>query len=734
MNKDCSEKKVFNVRLLKIALISFKNQKQLDMKFSLRCNKKNQILILVLCVLFIFQLPLFGQQAFQYQAVVRDSAGVPIAEQIIGVQASIILDDVANPASYVETHTKATDAYGVLQLSIGDGMPLSGLFEELDWSQTSFIQIELDVNGGTNYQITSTTEILSVPRSLYALRAGSVESGHFGLVVTDFGAKGDGVTDDLAAFRSAIDSAALTGATVLVPAGVYQISNKLILPDGVRLRGEGMGSELLQTPFNGSLLRYTGTTYAIQLAGHASGVQDLVIVDQSNGAANGGIKIMADGRLVENTFISNVLVSNFVGGNGLMLRAINNGGIAYGTYFNMRVRNAKNGYQIFQDSGSFINSNSFYNGVISGGGFNYGLRVRGGNNNIFYGTVIEPPLTARGHLIVESGEIEGEEIRIEGVSQDPVVPLVLFENGTFNSTLSGTYAGGLTLDKGNNFINLKSGKSISYQNASTNLFDNPTFFSSDGVLPGNWSVTGAGVTSVIESPELTPDHQVLKVTVPAGVTATIQSSTAPSVSGLAAYEQVNFGFHVKTNLPGSAITGTNAPAGFTISHPHSGSNEWEFVGMNAFVNQTTTPLFQLLLQNTSGNAVDYYVTTPALSFGTQLPTLAPAPLTAAGGQLNGMLVYSLVSVSTPGTGFMVLPKTANYFNVTTGNTIARINHSGADQFPLGSVVTLLFDVVGTNVTSGAYLNLKSGFTSVANSSLTLMSNGNGTWREVSRNN
>jgi hypothetical protein len=70
--------------------------------------------------------------------------------------------------------------------------------------------------------------------------AASDEPTPAGLVstsVTAQGAKGDGKTDDTAAFQKALDSAAAKGGIVLVPAGTYLIAGSLNVPQGVTLRG-----------------------------------------------------------------------------------------------------------------------------------------------------------------------------------------------------------------------------------------------------------------------------------------------------------------------------------------------------------------------------------------------------------------------------------------------------------------------------------------------------------------
>ena len=58
------------------------------------------------------------------------------------------------------------------------------------------------------------------------------------LNVRDFGARGDGITDDTAAFQRALDAAAARrGATVLAPGGNYLFRGSLTVPVGVSLRG-----------------------------------------------------------------------------------------------------------------------------------------------------------------------------------------------------------------------------------------------------------------------------------------------------------------------------------------------------------------------------------------------------------------------------------------------------------------------------------------------------------------
>ena len=88
----------------------------------------------------------------------------------------------------------------------------------------------------------------------------------------------------------------------------------------------------------------------------------------SNVKAEGGVILDADAKGIESVTMRNVLLYWFMGGTSLTLRARNGGGIAYGSFENLRIRHAKKGvHLIATDSQSFVNSNTFHDGAISGG-------------------------------------------------------------------------------------------------------------------------------------------------------------------------------------------------------------------------------------------------------------------------------------------------------------------------------------------------------------------------------
>jgi hypothetical protein len=111
---------------------------------------------------------------FNYQAVVRDAQGGVISDQNVSLRISILEGSENGTPVYVETHQETTNSFGLITLEIGNGTMIAGNFLTIDWSDDSyFMKIELDADGGTNYQPMGTSQLLSVP---YALNAGSVAS------------------------------------------------------------------------------------------------------------------------------------------------------------------------------------------------------------------------------------------------------------------------------------------------------------------------------------------------------------------------------------------------------------------------------------------------------------------------------------------------------------------------------------------------------------------------------
>lgn len=115
-------------------------------------------------------------QSFRYQAVARDNSGNVLFNQDVSFRISILSGSISGTTAYSETHTGiSTNAFGLVELEIGKGNPVSGNFSSIDWRSSSyFVKIEMDPAGGSAFQVLSTSQLLSVP---YALHSKTVESG-----------------------------------------------------------------------------------------------------------------------------------------------------------------------------------------------------------------------------------------------------------------------------------------------------------------------------------------------------------------------------------------------------------------------------------------------------------------------------------------------------------------------------------------------------------------------------
>ena len=113
-------------------------------------------------------------QRMAYQSVVRNAANQIVANQNIGVKISIVEGSLTGSTVYSETHSVTTNANGLFSLETGGGIPTTGTFSAINWGSGShYIKSEMDIIGGTNYTLSGTTELLSVPYALYAVSSGN---------------------------------------------------------------------------------------------------------------------------------------------------------------------------------------------------------------------------------------------------------------------------------------------------------------------------------------------------------------------------------------------------------------------------------------------------------------------------------------------------------------------------------------------------------------------------------
>ena len=135
--------------------------------------------VLTLCLFCIGIFNAFAQipKTMSYQAIIRNGSQGLVVNGNISVRISIIKgSEFGNPV-YVETHNARTNGNGLVTLQIGGGTSLFGVYDSINWSSGPFfLRTETDPLGGTEYGITSVSQILSIPYALYSLKAVHADS------------------------------------------------------------------------------------------------------------------------------------------------------------------------------------------------------------------------------------------------------------------------------------------------------------------------------------------------------------------------------------------------------------------------------------------------------------------------------------------------------------------------------------------------------------------------------
>ena len=117
-------------------------------------------------------------QKMTYQAVVRDNNGQLVSNGNVGVRITIVRGSETGAEVYSQTETVRTNDNGLFTTMIGGAG-----FDAIDWSiGPYYLKSEVDPDGGSNYILTTTQQMVSVP---YALHAGTVDHITGGVNVTE---------------------------------------------------------------------------------------------------------------------------------------------------------------------------------------------------------------------------------------------------------------------------------------------------------------------------------------------------------------------------------------------------------------------------------------------------------------------------------------------------------------------------------------------------------------------
>jgi hypothetical protein len=136
-----------------------------------------KIALIATAITFLFQLSTFhsahaqAPQGFTYQAAVRDAQGRTVAGRQVTVRIALVQGTALGTESYAEMHQPTTDAAGLFTITVGQGNALTNCTMEscVDWAAGPwFLRSQVDPEGGQNFTLSTTQQLMSVPYALYA--------------------------------------------------------------------------------------------------------------------------------------------------------------------------------------------------------------------------------------------------------------------------------------------------------------------------------------------------------------------------------------------------------------------------------------------------------------------------------------------------------------------------------------------------------------------------------------
>lgn len=139
-----------------------------------------KLFIISTMMLLILTVSAQSPQGINYQSVVRNLQGQAQANTAISVRFTIHDTSPTGTTVFQETQHPTTNQFGLFTLVIGSG---GGNLSAVAWgSGTKYLQVEVDITGGSNYSDMGTTQLMSVPYALYAANAPAGATGPTGAV------------------------------------------------------------------------------------------------------------------------------------------------------------------------------------------------------------------------------------------------------------------------------------------------------------------------------------------------------------------------------------------------------------------------------------------------------------------------------------------------------------------------------------------------------------------------
>ncbi|WET02049.1 hypothetical protein [Flavobacterium sp. YJ01] len=143
--------------------------------------------LILLFVTLSFKVFAQSPEKMSYQAIIRAQDNSLVVNSKISLKVIVHQSTATGTIVYQETHSPTTNANGLVSLEIGTGTIVTGDFSKIAWDKGPYyIETQVDVKGGSNFNITGVTQLLSVPYALYAKTAGGTSSTPFRSAIVSF--------------------------------------------------------------------------------------------------------------------------------------------------------------------------------------------------------------------------------------------------------------------------------------------------------------------------------------------------------------------------------------------------------------------------------------------------------------------------------------------------------------------------------------------------------------------
>ncbi len=172
-------------------------------------------------------------EKMSYQAVIRGTDNILCTNQNVNMQIGILQGSSSGDLLYLENHTPTTNKNGLVSIEIGAGSLVSGSFTDIDWSKGPYFILTMTYpTGGTNYSITGTSQLLSVPYALHAATAEQLTGGQLDSAgITTMGYVAGPKTIDTKLDETAVD-AFVANNGYLTQEKDSSVTNEIELPTG----------------------------------------------------------------------------------------------------------------------------------------------------------------------------------------------------------------------------------------------------------------------------------------------------------------------------------------------------------------------------------------------------------------------------------------------------------------------------------------------------------------------